>query len=50
MNKAAADWLYVEKDLTEPWVFLIDDTGTITARWDNVATYDEMAAELEKLP
>ena len=49
VNKAAADWLYVDNDLTEPWVFLIDDTGTIAARWDNVATYDEMAAELEKL-
>ncbi len=50
INKAAAEWLMVGQDLTEPWVFLIDRDGTIVARWDNVATYEEMAAELEKLP
>lgn len=50
INKAAAEWLYVDKDLTEPWVFLIDDTGTIVARWDNVATEEEIVAELEELP
>lgn len=50
LNKAAAEWLYVDKDLTEPWVFLIDETGTITARWDNVVTEEEIVAELEKLP
>lgn len=50
VNEAAADWLFVDKDLTEPWVFLIDGKGQIVARWDNVATRGEVEAELEKLP
>ena len=50
VNKAAAEWLLLEQDLTEPWAFLLDGNGTITARWDNVFTYDEIAAELEKFP
>ena len=50
VNEAAADWLFVDKDLTEPWVFLIDGDGTIIARWDNVATRAELEAELKKLP
>ena len=50
VNKAAAQWLLVDQDLTEPWVFLIDSKGIITARWDNVVTAEEVAAELEKLP
>jgi len=50
INKAAAEWLLVNQDLTEPWVYLIDDSGTISARWDNVATEAEIEAELKKLP
>jgi len=50
INKAAAEWLLVKQDLTEPWVYLIDDGGRIAARWDNVATRSEIEAELEKLP
>lgn len=50
VNKAAAEWLLVDQDLTEPWVFLIDGDGRIAARWDNVATRAEIEAELEKLP
>lgn len=50
VNKAAAQWLLVDQDLTEPWVFLIDGKGQIAARWDNVATEAEVAAELKKLP
>lgn len=50
INKAAAEWLYVNQDLTEPWVYLIDGSGTIAARWDNVATRSEIEIELDKLP
>ena len=50
VNKAAAEWLLVDQDLTEPWVFLIGADGKIVARWDNVATEDEIIPELEKLP
>lgn len=50
IDKAAAEWLLVDQDLTEPWVFLIDDKGKIAGRWDNVVTEGEVAAELEKLP
>jgi hypothetical protein len=49
VNEAAADWVFVDKDLTEPWVFLIDGKGKIVARWDNVATPGEIEPELEKL-
>jgi len=45
VNKAAADWLFRDNDLTEPWVFVIGADGRITARFDNVTT----AAELEPL-
>ena len=50
VNKAAAEWLFVDQDLTEPWVYLIDGDGKILARWDNVVTAPEVEAELEKLP
>jgi hypothetical protein len=32
-NRAAADWLFRDNDLTEPWLFLIDSGGTIMQRW-----------------
>ncbi len=50
VNEAAADWLLVEQDLTEPWIYLIDDRGKIVARWDNVATRAEVEAALDELP
>lgn len=50
VNKGAAEWLLVDQDLTEPWVYLIDRNGEIIARWDNVATRPEIEAELKKLP
>jgi hypothetical protein len=50
VNKAAAEWLLVDRDLIEPWVYLIDADGKIAARWDNVATRAEVEAELQKLP
>jgi len=45
VNKAAAEWLFRDNDLSEPWVFVIGAEGRIIARFDNVVT----AAELEPL-
>ena len=50
LNKAAAQWIYRKKDITEPWVFLIGSDGKIVARWDNVAVRDEIEPYLKKLP
>lgn len=50
VNKGAADWIYRDDDLTEPWIYLIDDKGRIAARWDNVATRQEIEPLLNKLP
>lgn len=50
VNKAAADWLLRKGDLTEPWVFLIGADGMIVARWDNVATPEEIEPHLKELP
>src|SRR5262249_26131127 len=32
VNPTAAQWLYRGNDLNEPWVFLVDKTGTIAKR------------------
>ena len=50
VNKGAAEWIYRNKDLTEPWVYLIGSDGTIEARWDNVATREEIEPLLRDLP
>jgi hypothetical protein len=50
INRAAADWLYRNDDLTEPWLYLIDADGTITDRWSVLFRDDEVAAALEALP
>jgi hypothetical protein len=50
INRAAADWLLRDGDLNEPWVFVIGADGKITARFDNVATADELTPLLDKLP
>jgi hypothetical protein len=49
VNRAAADWVLRNEDLTEPWVFLIGSDGRILARWDNVATREEIEPWLERL-
>jgi hypothetical protein len=49
INKAAADWIYRERDLLEPWLFLIGTDGKIVERWDNVATRAEIEPFLEDL-
>jgi hypothetical protein len=49
VNEAAADWLYRNDDLTEPWLFTIDRRGTIVDRWAGVFDPDEVADWLERL-
>jgi hypothetical protein len=50
INRAAADWLLRENELLEPWVYLIGADGRIEARWDNVATRQEIEPLLRALP
>jgi hypothetical protein len=50
VNKAAADWIFRNDNLNEPWVFLIGADGKIVARWDNVATRGEIEPLLSGLP
>jgi hypothetical protein len=50
VNESAADWLYRDGELTEPWAFLIGSDGRITARWDNLFTEGELRATLDQLP
>jgi hypothetical protein len=33
----------------EPWVFVVDGSGTITQRWDNVVEFDKLRTELARL-
>lgn len=51
LNQAAADWVAPQgvERAAEPWVFLVDATGTIIARWDNVASVGELTAALDEL-
>jgi hypothetical protein len=49
VNRAAAEWLLRNDNLTEPWVFLIGPDGRVLARWDNVATREEIEPWLERL-
>jgi hypothetical protein len=50
INQAAADYLLTPGgDLNEPWVFLIGGNGRILARWDNVATRQEIEPWLKRL-
>ncbi|MGQ0678231.1 MAG: TlpA family protein disulfide reductase [Actinomycetota bacterium] len=48
INKGAAEWVLREKNVLEPWVFLIDKDGKIAARWDNVATRQEIEPLLQR--
>ena len=50
VNRAAADWLLRDNDLTDPWLFLIDSDGVIVDRWGSIFDEDQVAAELEQLP
>lgn len=50
VNKAAADWILRDDTLQEPWVFLVGADGRVVARWDNVATRQEIEPLLQDLP
>jgi len=46
LNPAAAEWVVTSDGGAEPWVFLIDGTGTIVRRWDNVTNGADLEAAL----
>jgi len=48
-NDAAAEWLFRDGDLTEPWLFMLDEDGRIAARWDNLFTEAELEEGLTEL-
>ncbi|MSQ61764.1 MAG: thioredoxin family protein [Dehalococcoidia bacterium] len=48
INKAAADWIYRGDNLTEPWFFLIGKDGKIAARWDNLASREQIVQALQQ--
>lgn len=50
INKAAAEWIYPTKteDATEPWVFVLNGSGTITHRFDNIATDSELESAVNE--
>jgi hypothetical protein len=49
VNRAAADWLLRDGDLTEPWMFLIDADGTVVERWGPLFDMTEVRAALDRL-
>jgi len=51
VNPAAAEWILPAEgaDGREPWVFVVDGDGIITARWDNVLDLEEFEAALDAL-
>ena len=48
INRAAADWIFRDEGLTEPWFFLISKEGKVAARWDNMASREEIVQALEQ--
>jgi hypothetical protein len=47
LNEAAAEWLFRDDELTEPWLYLIDADGTIAERWGPLFDPDEVGAALD---
>jgi hypothetical protein len=47
INAAAAEWIVRNNDGKEPWAFVVDRTGTITARFDNVVNETDLRAAME---
>jgi hypothetical protein len=50
INQAAADWVYRNGDVTEPWLFEIGSDGRIVDRWQNLIDLQEVGQVLQKLP
>jgi hypothetical protein len=48
LNEAAAEWLYRDDELTEPWLFLIDAEGTIAERWGPLFDPTDVEAALDR--
>ena len=49
VNQEAADWVYRNDEITEPWVFLVGADGNIVDRWANVLDRRELERELDAL-
>lgn len=49
VNQEAADWVYRNDEITEPWVFLVGADGNILDRWANVLDVGELEQELDTL-
>jgi hypothetical protein len=50
VNRAAADWLLRNDNLTEPWTYLIGADGRILDRWGVLFDEGEVAGALRELP
>ena len=50
INKGAADWLYRNGDLVEPWLYVIGADGVIKDRWGPLFDMATVEKELGQLP
>ena len=50
INQAAADWVYRNGDVTEPWLFEIGSDGKVVDRWENLIDLQDVEQALQKLP
>jgi hypothetical protein len=50
LNQAAADWLYRDGNMTEPWLYLIGADGIIVDRWGSLFDPADVEAALQALP
>ena len=50
INKSAAEWVFRNDELQEPWVFVVGADGRIAARFDNIVTKAELEPLLKALP
>ena len=50
LNEAAADWLYRDDELTEPWLYLIGADGKVLDRWGPLFDPTQVEDALAKLP
>ena len=50
INEGAAEWLFRDGDMTEPWLYLIGGDGIIVDRWGSLFDSEEVAAAIEALP
>jgi len=50
LNQAAAQWLFHNGDLTEPWLYMIGANGIIQHQWGPLFSVSEVANDLKALP